>query len=158
VRIGAIFAFTGALLIAVGIVVGNEMKQFGEQADMHGQLRSFSGTFLGLGVLFLVLGLGFLGITFRLAYRRKRITASGEWITAEFVCVEPLLNVTFNGRPVYRAKLCGRDPFGEMRDYYSGSFQEDLTAQLSGRQIPVCIDRDDPARYYVDLDKVLTEN
>ncbi len=30
VRIGAIFAFTGALLIAVGIVVGNEMKQFGE--------------------------------------------------------------------------------------------------------------------------------
>ena len=154
--IGAVFAPIGLILIVVGFAAGGAVKRLAEQTDSGTGLHTFQLVFVGVGLLFLVLGAVFLSSALRKILRQKHVIEHGDCISAEFVSAEPDRHVTVNGVHPYTALVRGRDRFGEAHEFRSGHVSSDPTAQLAGREIPVYLDPDDPENYYVDLDSVLS--
>jgi len=153
--LGAIFAPLGLLFFLIGAVVALLLRTHPEQFSVEGNAAVFQWTFGGIGLLFLLLGLGFLYSAFAKVRMQKRIYEAGHSVLADFVGVTQEMNVSINGIHPFLAELHYTDEFGVQHVYRSRRLMSDPTAQLSGLQIPVYLDNDDPENYYVDLDSVL---
>ena len=155
---GVIFSSIGLILLILTAVFRRIALHFAEVLDRSPAMKINEWVDFGLGILFFIPGAVMLVLAFRRMYRQKRVFQEGECILADFVGAAPDMHVTVNGRHPYIAELRGRDPFGGERSFYSDSISRDPTPQLTGRQVPVYIDRFDTGNYYVDLHSVLAED
>ena len=151
--VGTVFAPIGLIFTIIGLVSAHAIRSGTMQID--GDSTVFKWVFFGVGALFLVLGLCFLGAAFVSVRAQKRVFEQGKCVYAAFERAEENLNVTINGRHPFRAVLLYTDEFGVQHEFRSRDVLHDTLAQLTGKPIPVYIDNDDPEQYYVDLESIL---
>ncbi|GAA4045767.1 DUF3592 domain-containing protein [Parerythrobacter jejuensis] len=108
--------------------------------------------FGGIGSVLAAVGIGML-----LAYwRRKKVISNllvaGVPIKARFTHCFLDTSTKINGRSPYKVLAQGTNPFtGQLESYESEAIWLDLTAELSGSDVPVLINPNKPRQHFVDL-------
>ncbi|GEM_PF-286991 len=155
--LGAIFAPLGLLFFLIGAVVALLLRTHPEQFSVEGNAAVFQWTFGGIGLLFLLLGLGFLYSAFAKVRMQKRIYEAGHSVLADFVGVTQEMNVSINGIHPFLAELHYTDECSVLHIYRSRRLLFDPTPYLTGRQVQVYVDPQNLDRYYADIDSVLPQ-
>lgn len=152
--VGMIFTPMGLFFAAIGLVVG--LSGLGEWKN-PGDPTIFLAVFCGIGGLFLLMGLIFLGLDLRRRRRLRIAWESGNCVEAEFLGVVTRHDVnTVHGQP--RVVECAwTSPDGVVHVYRSRYLYIDVTRLLKDKKIPVYIDRYDESIGFVDIDAVLPE-
>ena len=152
--VGAIFAPIGLLFSVLGIVLGRVKSASWKSPK---DLVIFLAVFGGIGGLFLILGLVFLGLELRRKRRLERAYYSGKCVQAQILGVVTQNNVnTFQGQP--RMVECAwTDDAGVAHIYRSRYLYTNVEKLLKSDTVPVYIDRDDENIGFVDIDAVLPE-
>ena len=144
--IGVIYAILGAGVVVLG---GGLWLGLKEDAALAGIiLVGVGGIFLILGVIFLLVELGKLR-------RANRLLASGRYIWGEIIDCVPNYNVRINGRNPYVALVRYRDGSGVAHIFKSSSRKLYPDPAILGRQVKVYVSDDRFRHYYVDLEGVL---
>ena len=144
--IGVIYAILGAGVVVLG---GGLWLGLKEDAALAGIiLVGVGGIFLILGVIFLLVELGKLR-------RANRLLASGRYIWGEIIDCVPNYNVRINGRNPYVALVRYRDGSGVAHLFKSSSRMLYPDPAIMGRQVKVYVSDDRFRHYYVDLEGVL---
>ena len=134
--LGFVFAPVSLVFIPVGFAV-NAAKP-GETG------RILLRTFVGIGAVFLLLGLGFLAIDLRRRYLMRRAYQGGNAVTARVVGRRTIRNVNINGgHPVVLE--CAYQGTVYRSRYLYGNIPE------TGTDITVYIDRIDDRIGFVDI-------
>ncbi len=154
--IGLIFAPIGAIFIFIGVIVSAYAKAHPE--NVTGDPGIFLPVFGGIGLLFFVLGLVFLIVTFHKRMLQAQLLQEGYCITAQITSCNPNYNVRVNGRCPYVAECSYMDPAtGVVHLFRSRNVYFDPTMIVNGMDVPVYVRPDDFRHYYVDLDAVLPQ-
>ena len=147
--VGAIFTLVGAVFTAVCLflLLPNRLGAF------------LTGTFGGLGVVFLVLGLCFLVVPRRRQKTIARLLEQGTPVSARIEEVEVDRRFSMNYRHPFRIRCAWQDTAsGRTHTFYSESVWYDPSPYLAGRQtLTVYLDPNDPRRYVVDTAGVLPQ-
>ena len=142
--IGLFFAVLGTVLSAAG-------------ATGDGDLL-FLWVFGGMGLLFLLLGLGMLLPDILRRRGQRRAIEQGETVRAKVLGVTPVTSVSYNGRHPYVVECSWQDPdTGEVHVWHSRYMRFDPAALLASGEVPVYVDRYEPKYAYVDVDAELPE-
>lgn len=155
--LGAIFAPLGLLFFLIGVIAAYLLRTHPEQFAVDGSAAVFKWTFGGIGLLFLVPGLLFLGYALAKVRTQKRVVEAGHSVLADFAGVTQEMNVAINGVHPYVAQLHYKDEYGVLHIYRSRRLLFDPTAELTGRQVRVYVDPNDLDRYYADIDSALPQ-
>ncbi len=171
--IGLIFAPMGLLFTVLGAVLGQM-----ENARWKGPDEPviFMAVFCGMGGIFLVLGLVFLGLDLRRRYLLRRAYESGNRVEAEILGVTDQRSVSvFSGStPVAQAESARKesvsftnhprvleaawtDANGVVHVYRSRYLYVNVEKLLKSKTVPVYIDRYNENIGFVDVDAVLPE-
>ena len=149
--IGFIFAPLGAFFIALGVLL------FAVKAgtDPEDPLVFFC-VFGGMGLIFCLIGLSFLGVDLHRRNAMKRALDGGDYVMAKIVGTQPKLNVNMNGSHPYVAECHWTNPdTGETHVFYSRYLYFDPTDMFTSDEVPVYIDRMNEKVFFVDIDAVL---
>ena len=148
--IGLIFAPIGFIHLTIGLVAGS-FQSF----QVSGDPVIFTSVFTGMGTLFLVLGLGFIGYDLLRRHRLRQAYDGGNAVEARIRAIREIQNVNMNGRHPAVIECSYIDPYGEEHIYRSRYIYSRLTEDLIGRTVPVYIDRMNDKIGFVDVDSVL---
>ena len=151
--IGFVFTPIGALFVLIAFLV-RALKP--EWNDPVGSVV-FQSVFGGLGLIFLFLGLIFLGMDLHRRALLRRAYYSGNCVEAEVIRSVPQTDVsTYKGQP-FVVDCAYTDPSGVVHIYRSRYLYTDVTKLLTAKTVPVYIDRDNEDIGFVDIDAVLPE-
>ena len=152
--IGLIFAPMGLLFTVLGAVLGQAKNARWQGPD---DPVIFTAVFCGVGGIFLVLGLVFLGLDLRRRYLLRRAYESGSRVEAEILGVVEQQNVNMaNGRP-RMLEAAWTDANGVVHVYRSRYLYVNVEKLLKSKTVPVYIDRYNENIGFVDVDAVLPE-
>ena len=112
-------------------------------------------TFTGVGMLFLLLGSGFLFTDLRRRHRLRRAYLGGNCVDARIISVREIPNVRVNGRNPFIIECSYTDTYGEEHRYQSRYLYSLPREDLAGRTVPVYIDRMNENTGFVDVDSIL---
>ena len=147
--VGLVFAPIGMIFLPIGLAAGR-----GRSFRVYGDLNMFRYTFIGMGALFLLLGLGFLMIDLRRRHRLRRAYDGGNCVDARIVSVRVIPNVNMNGRHPYVIECAYTDAYGEEHLYQSRYLYSPPREDLIGKTVPVYVDRMDESIGFVDTDAI----
>ncbi len=152
--VGFIFTPIGLLFVLLGLGLGTAKSVSWKSP---GDPVVFLAVFGGVGGLFLILGLVFLGIEFRRRSLLRRAYYGGNCVQAEILGTVTQNNVnTVNGQP--RMVECAwTDDAGVVHIYRSRYLYTNVEKLLKSDTVPVYIDRDNTNVGFVDIDEVLPE-
>ena len=108
----------------------------------------------GIGLLFLVIALVFGLVLRQKKGPKKRLLETGRWITADIESVQPNFMIRVNYRCPYIITCRYTDPSGVTYAFRSENLWDDPEYVLQKQNIttlPVCVDRDNYRKYYVDV-------
>ena len=145
--IGVIYTILGAGFVVLGGALWLGLKE--RDAALAGII------FVGIGSVFLILGVIFLLVELGKLRRANRLLASGRYIWGEIIDCVPNYNVRINGRNPYVALVRYRDGSGVAHIFKSGSRKLYPDPAILGRQVKVYVSDDRFRHYYVDLEGVL---
>ena len=152
--IGFIFAPMGALFVLLGAALWQSESLTRNGSD---DPVIFLSVFAGIGGLFLLLGLVFLGIDLRRRYLLRRAYEGGNCVEAEILGVTVQRNVNMvNGAP-RMLEAAWTDANGVVHVYRSRYLYTDVSKLLKTDKVPVYIDRYNENVGFVDVDAVLPE-
>ncbi|MCM1227164.1 MAG: DUF3592 domain-containing protein [Clostridium sp.] len=142
-----------------GMYVGKELTIYYDP-DEPGNARIYSvvlpAVFMGIGGLFLILGIVFIAVNAASSKRIKSLMENGEALTGIVTNVTLNTSMRVNGRHPYKAECEVTDPYsGERYLYSSKNVTEDISG-LIGSEVTVYTDRNDRSKYYVDIDGLLS--
>ena len=142
--LGAFFVILGMALYAAG--AGNDPED----------PMVFLCVFGGMGTLFLLLGLGFLGADLARRNAMRRAVDGGNYVMAKIVNVQKQLNVNAGGSHPTVVECHWKNPdTGETHVFFSRYLYFDPTDMFTSDEVPVYIDRSNEKAFYVDIDAVL---
>ena len=147
--LGFVFAPIGFIFLPIGLMAGNFHSLRGS-----GDLTVFKYVFIGIGTLFLLLGLGFLFSDLLRRHRLRQAYYGGNYVDARICAVREIRNVNMNGRHPAVIECSHTDPYGEERIYTSRYIYSSLREDLIGKTVPVYIDRMNDHIGFVDVDSV----
>ncbi len=147
--IGLVFAPIGILFLPIGLLVGRAGS-----FRVTGDLSMFRYTFIGIGGLFLVLGLGFLGHDLARRHRLRQAYYGGNCVDARIVSVKVIPNVRMNGRNPVVIECVHMDAYGEEHRYRSRYLYSLPGEDLIGKTVPVYVDRMNENTGFVDVDAI----
>ena len=151
--IGFIFTPIGVLFTLIAFLA---WKLKPEWNDPIGAVI-FQSVFGGLGLIFLFLGLVFLGLDLRRRSLLRRAYYSGNCVEAEIIRSIPQANLnTYKGQPSV-VECAYTDPSGIVHIYRSRYLYTDVSKLLTAKTVPVYIDRENEDIGFVDIDAVLPE-
>ena len=148
--LGMIFSILGAIFLAVALIVAVAV------------LPAYTGTedenlyilpivFGSMGAIWLLVGIGFLIFVGIKDKKKKELIQNGNMIYAEVTGGSEVFNVQVNGRHPWKLECKYEDPFsGEIYLYSSRNVFLDPYLYI-GQQIAVYVDKNDPSKYYVDI-------
>ena len=148
--LGLVFTPIGILFLPIGWLAGKSAS-----FRVTGNLDMFRYTFIGVGALFLLLGLGFLFLDLRRRHRLRQAYDGGNAVDATVLAVRVIPNVRMNGRHPVVIECAYTDAYGEQRLYRSRYLYSVPKEDLIGKTVPVYVDRMDESIGFVDVDAVL---
>ena len=149
--IGFIFTPLGAFFIALGVLLFALKAGTAPEDPMV-----FLCVFGGMGLVFCLIGLSFLGVDLRRRNAMKRALDSGDYVMAKIVGTQPKLNVNMNGSHPFVAECHWTNPdTGETHVFFSRYLYFDPTGLFTSDEVPVYIDRMNEKTFFVDIDAVL---
>lgn len=127
--------------------------------NVEGDLVVFASVFVGIGTLFLFLGILFLSLEIRKRNVCNRLLQDGYYITAEVVSVDMNYAVQYgnHGHP-YIVRCSYTDYNGTLHIFKSRNITRYPGNDLEGQMVKVYLDRNAPENYknyYVDVDEIL---
>ena len=147
--IGILFSAIGALFTAVGVFIANAERD------------PFFLIFCAVGILFFVLGVGFLCFLIRHTRERARLLVEGTRIYADITGVRMDTRFRFNGRHPLVIDCQARNPEdGRVYVFHSEGIWYDPRPYLEDAgadTLPVYVDPGNYRRYAVDVSDVLSE-
>ena len=152
--IGLIFASIGAIFLPIGLVVSRSAAVSWQRRD---DLTAFRAVFCGIGGLFMLIGLVFLGLELYRRYRLQRAYNEGNCVEAQILGVTAQTNVNMNGSHPRVVECAWTDDNGVVHVYRSRYLYTDVKKLLKSETVPVYIDRYDNRIGFVDIDAVLPE-
>lgn len=106
----------------------------------------------GIGAVFLIIGIVLVAHAWRGNRNEQRLRQQGVPIETEFSRVELNTALRMNGRHPFQVLTRWQNPgTGKLHEFRSGNLWFDPTSQVAGRRIKVFIERNNPAKYFVDL-------
>ena len=148
--IGFVFAPIGLIFLPIGLLV-NHAGTFRSSDD----LDIFRYTFIGMGSLFLLLGLGFLLYDLLRRHRLRQAYYGGNYVDARIRAIKEIQNVNMNGRHPVVIECVYNDTYGQEHLYRSRYLYSSPREDLIGKTIPVYVDRMNESTGFVDVDAVL---
>ncbi len=116
------------------------------------------GVFGGIGAVFLIPGLILGALELRRRGRLREAWANGRRVTARIIASHPDPRVRVKGRSPALLECHWKDPdTGIVHVYFSRPLYFDAASLVKGAEVPLYLDRDDPAIGFVDVDAVLPE-
>ena len=153
--IGMIFTPLGALLLIAGAATIPLFKAHPEA--INGEPVIFHSVFIGIGAVYVILGIVFLHISSKKYKKLQEAYDSGNYILARFNNANQDTNIRMYNRRPFIAEFEYFDQFtGIMHIYKSQPILFDPTHSLTGRDVRVYIHPDDPECYYVDMDEIMS--
>lgn len=140
--VGLIFTIVGAVNTVAGIFVGDQLGLLGV------------AVFIGLGLLFVFLGLLLLLPGIKRYKKAKKIFDNGYYIKAPITEVGRNYSVKINGRPAYVIYAEYRDIDGKVYMYRSRDLVR-LPANLEGQCVHVYVIPPDYSNYYMDINHLM---
>jgi len=152
--IGMAFAPMGAIFMALGIA----FRHFGVGKSAEDP-EIFLLVFGGVGLIFLLIGLGLLYADLRRRARMRRAYEGGYYVMAKVAGIRQKRNVSINGQNPFQVEAHYTDPgTGVVHVYYSRYLYTDVSGLLTSDEVPVYLDRsDDTGTGFVDIDAILPE-
>ena len=147
--VGLIFAPIGFLFLLIGLLAGS-VGSF----HVDGDWMMFRYVFIGMGSLFLLLGLGFLFHDLQRRHRLRQAFYSGNYVDAKIVAVKEIGNVRVNGRHPVVIECSWTDTYGKEHRYQSRYLYSSPREDLIGKTVPVYIDRMNEDTGFVDVDAI----
>ena len=142
--VGSIFAPIGLLFTVLALILSQSETVSWRHAD---DSIIFFAVFGGVGGLFLILGLIFLGADLRRRHLLRRAYDGGNRVDAKII----------NGSHPRVIECAYTDASGVVHVYRSRYLYTDVTPFLTSETVPVYIDRFDENIGFVDIDAVLPE-
>ena len=130
--LGFVFAPIGFIFLPIGLVAGNVRS-----LRVSGDLTMFRYVFIGMGMLFLVLGLGFLSCDLMRRHRLRQAYYGGNYVDARIRSIKEIRNVNMNGRHPSVIECSYVDPYGEEHIYKSRYIYSGQRDDLIGKTVPV---------------------
>ena len=148
--LGIIFTILGAVFLAVALIVAVAVLPNVTGAEGE-NLYILPIVFGSIGTPFLLVGIGFLIFVGKMDAKKKALMQNGNLIYAEVTGGSEVFNVQVNGRHPWKLECRYEDPFsGEIYLYSSRNTFTDPYPYI-GQQIAVYVDKNDPSKYYVDI-------
>ena len=148
--VGLIFAIIGGSFAAAGIIAAVAMKQ-----DLHSygytDVDILPFIFLGMGLLFLVLGSAFLIHGIRKRARSARLVREGFYVTAVVRDIYPNETVRINGRSPFILECHYRDMTAGKTHIFKSDNVPFYPIDAIDTQIRVYVDPSNMDHYYVDI-------
>jgi hypothetical protein len=114
---------------------------------------------LGFGAIFAVVGWGLALAYYRRRWTVAKLRTSGVPTTAKVVECYRDTSTTINGRSPWKVAAQGTNPVsGKIDSFTSDPIWVDLSAVLKDKTVPVMVDRDNPAKHWVDLSTYVDED
>ncbi len=149
--LGFIFSPLGAFFLALGVL----LYSVGAGNEPDDPLM-FLCVFGGMGLIFLLVGLGFLSVDLRRRSAMRRAVDSGDFVMAKIAGVQKRTNVNMGGSHPSVVECHWTNPdTGETHVFFSRYLYFDPTDMLTSDEVPVYIDRMNEKAFYVDIDAVL---
>ncbi len=149
--LGKIFSLVGAFNLSIGGAASLVMKSAG--SEMWYLPLAIMGW---IGLVFLVMGLAFIGIEKRRQAADEELKNHGRVLEATVTGVQCNYNITVNSRHPYYAEAQWQDPVtGTVHIFRSRELNFDPLGYVEGRKVAVYVRDNDYAHYYVDLDPIL---
>ena len=152
--VGAIFAPIGLIFTIITLALLQAPSVTWQHPD---DPQVFFPVFGGVGGLFLLLGLIFLGVDLRRRHQLQRAYDGGNCVDAVITGITTQNNVNMNGRHPYIVECAYTDASGVVHIYRSRYLYTDVTNLLQSKTVPVYIDRFNENIGFVDIDAVLPE-
>ena len=152
--VGFIFAPIGLLFTVLALILSQSETVSWRHAD---DSIIFFAVFGGVGGLFLILGLIFLGADLRRRHLLRRAYDGGNRVDAKIISVPEKGSVNVNGSHPRVIECAYTDASGVVHVYRSRYLYTDVTPFLTSETVPVYIDRFDENIGFVDIDAVLPE-
>ena len=150
--VGMVFLLVGLPFAALGPLL------YAADAGGAGDDLLLLWTFGGMGVLFMMLGVGLLLGDVRRRRGQRRAIEQGEIVRAKVTGVSPVPNLSYNGMHPYVVECSWQDPVtDEVHVWHSRPLKFDPETMLRDKEVPVYVDRYDPKYAYVDVEAVLPE-
>lgn len=148
--LGIIFTILGAVFLAVALIVAVVVLPNVTGAEGE-NLYILPIVFGSVGTPFLLVGIGFLIFVGAKDKKKKELMQNGIKVFAEVTGGSEVLNVEVNGRHPWKLECRYTDPYnGGVYLYSSRSVFMDPYLYM-GQQVAVYVDRNDPSKYYVDI-------
>ena len=147
--IGLIFAPLGLIFLIVGLLAHASIAQPDERL-------AFLICFVGIGGVFFAMGLALLLIDLRRRARLRAAYEGGHCVMGKVAGFRVNTRVHVNGMHPTVMEVHWTDPdTGTVHVYFSRYLYVNVEDLLTGDEVPVYIDRDDPKVGFVDIDAVL---
>ena len=148
--IGMIFSPIGLTFLLIGLFAANAGSfRFSGDPDL------FRTVFIGMGSLFLLLGLGFLYSDLLRRHRLRQAFYGGNYVDAKILAIREVTNVRVNGRHPFVIECAWTDAYGKEHLYQSRYLYSAPGGEVVGRTVPVYVDRMNEDTGFVDVDAVL---
>lgn len=148
--LGMIFTILGTVFLAVALIVAVVVLPNVTGAEGE-NLFVIPVVFGIVGAVFLLVGIGFLIFVGAKNKKKKELMQNGIKVFAEVTGGSEVLNVEVNGRHPWKLECRYTDPYnGGVYLYSSRSVFMDPYLYM-GQQVAVYVDRNDPSKYYVDI-------
>ena len=151
--VALVFTPLGALFTVLGLLLWH-FRAGNDPEDPE----IFLYVFGGIGIVFLVIGLVFLGVDLTRRRRMRDAFDSGNYVMARIAGVQKRTGARVNGASFYVVECHYRDADTEkMHVCFSRYLCFDPTDMLTAGEVPVYIDRYSGKNVFVDIDAVLPD-
>ena len=150
--VGFIFMPLGLIFLIVGAIIVAS-----HSVDAEGRL-AFLICFVGMGAVFLLIGLVLLLIDIRRRRRWRKAYEGGFHVMGKVADIRTNTRVNVNGTHPSAVEVHYTDPDTDIvHVYFSRYLYVNVADLLKSDEVPVYIDRDDSRFGFVDIDAVLPE-
>jgi len=146
--VGLVFLLFGGSAVLVATLAFLHVEGYSQYADPDVRLLPF--IFMGLGIVFLIVGILCFAIRHRRRSRNEQLVKNGFYVTARIRDIHPNENVRINGRSPFVLECHYKDPTTGKTHIFKSENLMFYPIDAKDTDIRVYIDPQNMDHYYVD--------